>query len=145
MIEVFGGQQEEGGAVFARAWLAAGGAVEERDMCLESRERFEDSRDYWEAEVSRSGDDLGKRLYVFELPSSALMPRNEPTRSLENPLGNEAIPIVAAANQLTARVVAMARLLASRGAGVVVMAPLFATVWGMPAMRELLNEWGNSS
>ena len=104
-------------------------------MCLESRERFEGRRDYSEAEVSRSGDDLGKRLYVFELPSSALMPRNEPTRSLENP-----IPTVAAANQLTVRVVAMARLLASRGAGVVVMAPLFATMWGMTAMRELLNE-----
>ena len=29
--------------------------------------------------------------------------------------------------------------------GMVVMAPLFAAVWGMPAMRELLNEWGNSS
>jgi len=42
MIEVFGGQQEEGGAVFARAWLAAGGAVEAQDMCLEGRERFED-------------------------------------------------------------------------------------------------------
>ena len=24
------------------------------------------------------------------------------------------------------------------------MAPLFATVWGMTAMRELLNEWDNS-
>ena len=26
----------------------------------------------------------------------------------------------------------------------VVTAPLFATVWGMPAMRELLNDWDNS-
>ena len=90
------------------------------------------------------GNDLGRRLYVFELPGSALMPRNEPTRSLEHPQGNEAIPTVAESNRFTARVVAVARLLAARGAGVVIMAPLFATVWGMTAMRELLSEWGNS-
>ena len=85
MVEVFGGQEEEGEAVFSRAWLAAGGATEERDMSLEGRERFEDRHDYWAAEVSRSGDDLGKRLYVFELPSSALMPemsRRVPSRIL---------------------------------------------------------------
>ena len=38
------------------------------------------------------------------------------------PLGNEAILTVAESNRFTARVVAVARLLAARGAGVVIMA-----------------------
>ena len=89
-------------------------------------------RGYWAHLLMRPREELKRHLVIFQIPSSAFIPGNEPTRNLSTPRGDERKDDVCAANALLDAIIYTGNLLLAKGAGVMFLAPLASTVWDVP-------------
>ena len=133
LVEVFGGQEDQGGGLFSRLWALAGGETDMRDRRLPDQESFGTGDDvhpesgglvrgYWARLLRQERSVLAKHLAVFQIPSASFLQYSETSRTPAEPGGDTSRDDVKAANLPIDQIAATVMLLIVNASVTIIMA-----------------------
>ena len=139
MLETFAGNQEKGGGMLSRVFERAGGNADKRDILINKSHDFHEDWKFWQNEAKEPRDIYALAPCCTECSIAKTIPK---TRSLADPVGDEAREEIRYANKTIRLLVQRALALLSKGAHILIENPQLSYLWLIPEMLILVGFLG---